>query len=96
MLSNVSGFQQSTVTLVESPRQSSRMDDKLITKRIYKDGTAPHPTEKMSIIKQDIERLREKVIEKSPQPRTLQKSRSLTNFVSYSRGIIGDESIPEV
>ena len=66
-------------------------DDKLITSRVYKDGTAPAEPEKMNILRQDIEKLRHLKNEKETQPsEMIRASRSLTNLVSFDRGITGN------
>ena len=55
--SSVSPFKQSNIVVPESPRKRKE-DDIIISRRVYKDGLAPPQHLKMSIIKQDIERLR--------------------------------------
>ena len=73
----------------------SQPDDKLITSRVYKDGTAPPEPEKMNILRQDIEKLRYFKNEKLDQPdSSIKASKSLTNLVSFDKGIIGNSSIP--
>ena len=44
----------------------------------------------MNIIKEDIEKLRFIKNEKDNSPEKLKVSRSLTNFVSISKGLFGD------
>lgn len=81
----------------ESPtrRKVDSSEDKVITKRVYKDGTAPDLVEKMNVIKDDILKLREVAnsssIDASP---ALRQSKSLSSFTSYFRGANGDQEIP--
>lgn len=60
-VSKVLSTEKSVIMVPESPtpRKIDRSEDKVITKRIYQNGTAPLIVEKMNIIKGDIEKLRE-------------------------------------
>ena len=72
------------------------LDDALVTKRTYKDGTAPSELEKLNIMKFDIERLRLVKNEREEPLSKLKMTKSLSNIVSINKGLFGDESIPEV
>ena len=88
----------SRIVLPTTPDKTSRIqDDKIISKRVYKDGLEPSEEEKMEIIKEDIEKLRfASDLRTSPRKLGIKHTRSLTNVVSFSRGLFGDSSIPEV
>ena len=84
-----------SVIVPETPNIVS-LDDALVTKRTYKDGTSPSELDKLNIMKFDIERLH-LVKNKREEPLSrLKMSKSLSNIVSINKGLFGDESIPEV
>ena len=60
-VSKISSAQKSVLVVPDSPLRLRKdtSGDKLITNRVYKEGTAPELVEKMNIIKEDILRLRE-------------------------------------
>lgn len=95
--SAVTRIEKSIMIVPESPtrRKVDSSEDKVITKRVYKDGTAPDLVEKMNVIKDDILKLREVAnsssIDASP---ALRQSKSLSSFTSYFRGANGDQEIP--
>lgn len=94
----LSGHQSPTERLILSPARplefNPQRKQRLITKRVYRDGTAPSAEEKLKIIKQDIENLRE-VVSASQEPK-LKHARSVGSIVSYEQGLQGDSPIPEV
>ena len=93
--SGVGGIKKSTIISLEITPAKDLYDGQLVTKRIYKDGTSPQESQKMNVIKNDIEKLRFNKNEKqfhSP----LKHAKSLSNIVSIKKGLFGDDSIPEV